>query len=128
MPTKVRAGDGSVAAKVFQLDSNLTGSAREDFRRQVGDSLERSLRAHKAETIAAAVDRKKSTVYRWAASPEDVPLALIPALAAFDPDPEFLSRIAGLLLAIHAQRALAHEAQGRTLQVFHEISPGRWAR
>lgn len=128
MATKVRAGDGPVAAKSFQPDSNVTGSAREDFRRQVGDSLERSLRAYKAETIAAAVDRKKSTVYRWAAQPEDVPLALIPALASFDPDPEFLSRIAGLLMGIQAQRAIAHQAQGRTLQVFHELSPGKWGR
>jgi len=128
MPTKVRTGDGDTAAKGFQPDSNVTGSAQEDFRRQVGDSLERSLRAHKAEVIAAAVDRKKSTVYRWAASPEDVPLALIPSLAAFDPDPEFLARLAGLLLAIHAQRALAHQAQGRTLQVFTEYAPGRWGR
>jgi hypothetical protein len=128
MAKQVREPEGKAQANGFQPDSNVTGSAREDFRRQVGDSLERCLRAHKAETIAAAVDRKKSTVYRWAAQPEDVPLSVITALAAFDPDPEFLSRVAGLLMAVQAQRALAHQAQGRALQVFYELTPGKWAR
>jgi hypothetical protein len=128
MTTPVRGIGGQGKANGFQQESNVTGSAREDFRRQVGDSLERALRAHKAETIAAAIDRKKSTVYRWAASPEDVPLSVIPSLAAFDPDPEFLARLAGIFMAINAQRALAHQAQGRTLQVFTEYAPGRWGR
>jgi hypothetical protein len=88
--------------------------------------LERALRLTKAETIAAAVDRKRSTVYRWAAAPEDVPLAAIPALASFDPDPEFLPRIAGLLLSHVAASALTREAQHRATLIVQEIAPGRW--
>jgi hypothetical protein len=100
----------------------------DDFRQEVGALLERALRAHKAEAIAAAVDRKRSTIYRWAAEPEEVPLTAIPALTGFDPDPDCLGRIAGLLLAIHAQRALARQAQGRAISVFYEVSPGKWGR
>jgi len=128
MPNRVRPSGGDGQAKTVQQPSNDPVSTLGDFRQEVGESLARALRVHKAETIGAAIDRKRSTIYRWAAEPEEVPLAVIPTLSTFDPDPEFLARVAGMLLAIHAQRALAREAMGRSLQVFHEISPGRWAR
>jgi hypothetical protein len=100
----------------------------DDFRQEVSGLLERALRGHKAEAIAAAVDRKRSTIYRWAAEPQDVPLDAIAALSQFDPDTDCLSRIAGLLMAIHSQRALARKAQERAAAAFYEIAPGKWVR
>jgi hypothetical protein len=41
---------------------------------------------------------------------------------------DVLPMIAGCILAAVAKRALAHQAQGRTLQVFTEFAPGRWGR
>lgn len=124
----IAGGQANEVQRPSDEQSNRTSFALDDFRSEVGAALERALRIHKAETIAAACDRKRSTIYRWAADPADVPLAALPALASFDPDPEFLARIAGLLLSIHAQRALAREAQGRAVMVFQELSPGRWGR
>ena len=109
------------------------GQRLDDFRPNVegelGSSLERSLRIYKAETIGAAVDRKRSTIYRWAASPEDVPLSAVPTLAEFDPDPDFLARIAGHLLAHVSSAALARSAAGKAITIIHEIGgTGRWGR
>lgn len=94
---------------------------------EVHASLARSLRLHKAETIAAECGVDRATIYKWAAKPGRVPLAKLTALAAFDPDPEFLPRVGGLLLAVHAQRALANKAQGESVAIFHQVN-GRWIR
>ena len=90
--------------------------------------LERVLRAYKAEDVAGRIDRKRSTVYRWAGSPGDVPLGALTILTDLDPDPESLARIAGVLLAHVSARALAREAQGRAVLILEEIAPGRWGR
>lgn len=119
-------------AKGIQHDEGAVGRPLDDFRPRLEDeiraSLERALRIHKAETIAAAVDRKRSTVYRWQAEPADVPAGALAVLATFDPDPEFLPRVAGHLLSVVAARALRHEATGRAVMVFHELAPGRFVR
>lgn len=112
--------------------SSIESSPSADFRHglegQIGAALERILAYHKAETVAAAFDRKRSTVYRWAAAPEDVPASALLTIALLDPDPEFLVRFAGLLLASTADRALQREAEGRVALIVQEIAPGKWVR
>jgi hypothetical protein len=95
---------------------------------EIGASLERVLRLHKAETVGGAVDRSRSTIYAWAAHPEHVPVAALLVLATFDPDPEFLARVAGHLMAEISTQAMRRHAAGRALLVINEISPGRWGR
>ena len=129
---KVRTPASDSQAKGFQPDSNDQPSPLESLspllKGECGASLERILRVHKPSALGDKCDRKKSTIYRWAADPADVPLAAIGAMAALDPDDEFLVRVAGHLLAVAASRALARDAQRRAQNVFHEIAPGRWAR
>jgi len=132
MTKPVRTGDAPVAANAFQRDSNGNPSPLDGLspllKGEVGASIERILRHHKAEAIGGVCDRKKSTVYRWAADPSDVPVSALGALASMDNDPEFLARVAGHLLTALAAVALAREAQGRAVSIFHEISPGKWGR
>lgn len=132
MSRTVRTPSGGGQTNGIPRLSNEAAVPRDDFRVRVEDeisaSLERALRLHKAETIAAAVDRKRSTVYRWQADPRDVPASALRVLASFDPDPEFLARVAGHLLAEIASTALRHEAEGRSVMVFHELTPGRFVR
>lgn len=92
---------------------------------EISASLARVLRQHKAEVVAADVDRKRSTVYRWAAHPADVPVAALPVLARYDPDPEMLARVAGHLLAEVSAAALRRQSIGRAITIIEEIAPGR---
>ena len=120
-------------ANRIQPSTGDVGQRLDDFRPNVegelGSCLERALRMHKAETIGAAVDRKRSTIYRWAANPEDVPLSVVPALAEFDSDPDFLARIAGHLLAHVSSAALSRAAAGKAITIIHELGgTGKWGR
>ncbi len=95
---------------------------------EIHGSLARCLGKHKAETIAAECEVDRATIYKWAAKPSRVPLSKVQVLAAFDPDPEFLARVAGHLLSAVAKAALVHQAQGRSISVFYEFAPGKWGR
>lgn len=120
----IQPAPGKVPPPVQQ--SSTAPSPRLDT--ELRGCMERILRAHKAEAVAGEVDRKRSTVYRWAAHPEDIPAGALLALADLDPDPDGLARVAGCLLAHVATRALARQAQGRALLIIEESSPGRWTR
>lgn len=130
MTTRVRAGDGPVAAKGFQPDSNDLPSPLESLSPlltgECAASLERIFRKHKPIAVGEKCNRKKSTVYKWAET-GDVPVGALAALAIFDPDDELLQRIAGHLLAVSAQRAIARKAQEAARNVFQEVN-GRWIR
>lgn len=76
--------------------------------------------------VGEKCNRKKSTVYKWAET-GDVPVGALAALAIFDPDDDLLQRIAGHLMAVSAQRALARKAQEAARTVFHEMN-GKWVR
>src|SRR6188508_2217466 len=106
MPTERKAngiprGDAAVGQALDDFRADLAG--------QIGGALERILRTHKAEAVAGRFDRKRSTVYRWAADPSDVPVSALLALSELEPGPEFLLRGAGILLSHGSSRALAHE-------------------
>ena len=88
---------------------------------EAGAALERALVRTKAETIGAACDRKRSSVYQWAAHPETIPLGALPVIAGFDPDPEFMSRMAGHLLQWVAARALRRQVDGGIVTVLHNL-------
>lgn len=122
----------SAKANAFQREDGPVGRPLDalspSLKNEVEASLERALRMYKAETIAADVNRKRSTVYRWQAAPEDVPIGALPVLAKYDPDPEFLARVAGVLLAAVSSQALARQTVGKTLMLLQEVSPGKWAR
>jgi hypothetical protein len=93
---------------------------------EVYASLCRALVQHKADEIAGECGVDRSTFYRWQAKPRRVPIGALPALAHMDPDPEFLSRVCGHLLAHVARGALARQAAGRSALIVQEISPGKW--
>src|SRR5262245_5253274 len=95
---------------------------------EIAASLDRILRRHKAETVGGAVDRSRSTVYTWAGHPDQVPISALPILASFDPDPEFLARVAGHLMAEVSSQALRRHAAGRAVLIVEELAPGRWGR
>jgi len=129
-PTQAKGIPGQSSGR--PTHSSETSSPLDDFRlslsEQIGGSLERILRLRKAEDVAGRFDRKRSTVYRWAAEPGDVPISALTILGDLDPDPEFLARVAGILMSHSSAKALAREAAGRSTVIVQEISPGRWVR
>lgn len=125
-------------AKGFQRDPGGVGQALENLdptleglslllTREVAASLERGLARVKASAVGAVVDRGKSTVYKWAAEGRDIPVSALGALAHFDPDPDFLTRLGAHLLSTAA--ALAKKRAGeRRVFIVEEVGPGRMVR
>jgi hypothetical protein len=108
-------GNGRVAAKgIRNLGQAPDALSPQGIAAEVGESIERILRSYKASAIAAALDRSRSTVYEWAADPDKVPPSKLAALAALDPDPEFLTRCAAHLLAESAALAARRRALGQS--------------
>ncbi len=99
---------------------------------EIGAALDRAVRAHKAEEIARALDGgnglNRATFYKMVGRPRRFYAGDLLALADFDPDPEFLARFAGLLMAYASHKALVRQAQGRAVMVFAEYAPGRYGR
>ena len=95
---------------------------------EIHDSISRALRLHKAETIAAEMGLSRNYFYKLLAAPEKFSLCRVPILARFDPDPEFLARVAGHLLTHLTASALARQAAGRAKLIIEEVSPGKWGR
>ena len=94
-----------------------TGCPR-DFRlpaiaSEIADSLERTLRLEKAETVGEKLGYGRSQVYEWAEHPDTFPLGLLPALARLDYDADLLNRIAHALLVEAAGVAAARRAAGQ---------------
>jgi len=134
LPRTTDAGQANKIAGQTTGGRQLAGDGRQEsaqlsprLESEVHDALARALRQHKAETIAAECGVDRATIYKWAAKPSRVPLTVLDVLAAFDPDPEMLSRIAGHLMAAVSSRALARQAKGEAVSIFHQIN-GRWIR
>lgn len=79
---------------------------------EAGESLARALRVEKAETIGERVGVSRALVYEWAGSPARIPLGALAEIAAMDPDPDALVRIAHALLVRAAALAAERKADG----------------
>jgi len=131
MPTPVpRPGASGQANKVARPAGGgrqAGDSLSPDLIREVYGLVSRAIKAANVDAMAGECGVDRSTIWKWAKRPDRVQVGALLTLAEYDPDPESLSRIAGCILAAVAKRALAREAAGQTLALFHQIN-GRWIR
>jgi hypothetical protein len=96
-----------------------------DLSREVAGLIHRAIKAANVDSMAGECGVDRSTIFKWAKRPGRIQVGALLPLSEYDPDVESLTRIAGCLLAVAAQRALARKARE---QVFTEFAPGKWGR
>jgi len=104
----IQPGGSSVRPPVHSPSTALSPSLDSELRA----SWERVFKIHKAETVGAELDLGRSRVYEIAGHPGETQFRHLFALAEFDYDPEFISRLAHVLLAWAAARAARRKAEG----------------